>query len=339
MKTHLEDHQFAQALAAVDDDTIALEDKVQMLMEMAMGLQQKPRTPQQLLDAIALYERAISLCPDDELLVKARLQARQATALQIIPSHEPNHLLRAQACLEAAIPVLSSEGTPAETAEAQMNYGVVLQSLASVGYAPIQQAINAYQRALRIFTRAAYPTEFAILHNNLASAFLAIPSSDESAKMREALAVQSFEAALEAVTLVDNPREYAMLQNNLGNALQYASSAHALENNLRALQAYDEALKVRTETDTPLEFANTLANKGNCLRNLPDDPDYPSKGNRTRLMEAKALYGKAQALFKRYGETHKAEMLLEIIAELNSELGNGYAPHDTASFGLTRIAE
>ncbi len=108
-----------------------------------------------------------------------------------------------------------------------MNYGVVLQSLASVGYAPIHQAINAYQRALRTFTRDTYPTEFAILHNNLASAFLAIPSSDESAKMREALAVQSFEAALEVVTLVDNPREYAMLQNNLGNALQYASSAHA----------------------------------------------------------------------------------------------------------------
>ena len=29
--------------------------------------------------------------------------------------------------------------------------------------------------------------------------------------------------------------EYAMLQNNLGNALQYASSSHTAENNLRAL--------------------------------------------------------------------------------------------------------
>lgn len=339
MKTHLEDHQFTQALLAVDDASIALEDKVQMLMEMAMSLQQKPKTPQQLLDAITLYERAIGLCPADETLVKARLQARQATALQIVPSPEPNYLLRAQTCLETALPVLTLEGTPAETAEAQMNYGVVLQSLASVGYAPIHQAINAYQRALRTFTRDAYPTEFAILHNNLASAFLAIPMSDERAKMREALAVQSFEAALEVVTLVDNPREYAMLQNNLGNALQYASSAHAVENNLRALQAYDEALKVRTETDTPIEFANTIANKANCLRNLPDNPDYPAKGNRTRLMQAKALYGKAQALFKHYGETHKAGMLEDIIVELNSELGNGYAPHDTASFGITRIAE
>lgn len=324
---HLEDHQFAQALAAVDDDSIALEERVEMLMEIAMGLQQKPKTPQQLLDAITLYDRAIELCPQDELLVIARLQARQATALQIVPDSKPDYLLRAQVCLEAALPVLELEGIPAETAEAQMNYGVVLQSLNSIGLAPIQQAINAYQRALRIFTREAYPTEFAILHNNLAAAFLSMPITDERSKMREALAVQSFEAALEVVTLVDNPREYAMLQNNLGNALQYASSAHALENNQRALHAYDEALKVRTETDAPLEFANTLANKGNCLRNLPDDPDHPSKGNRTHLAEAKLLYGKAQALFSHYGEAAKADLLSDIIAEISAELGNGHPPH------------
>lgn len=324
---HLEEHQFAQALAAVEDDSIALEDRVEMLMEIAIGLQQKPKTPQQLLDAVTLYQRAIDLCPEGEALAIARLQARQATALQLVPSPAADYLLRAQACLEAAIPVLEFAGEPAETAEAYMNYGLVLQSLSSFGYAPIRQAINAYQRALRTFTKAAYPTEFAILHNNLAAAYLSIPSTDEHAKVREALAVQSFEAALEVVTLVANPREYAMLQNNLGNALQYASSAHVLENNLRALHAYDEALKVRTETDAPLEFANTLANKGNCLRNLPDDPDHPTTGNRTRLREAKTLYGKAQAVFTHYGETAKADLMAGIIAELNAELGNGSFHH------------
>ena len=62
--------------------------------------------------------------------------------------------------------------------------------------------------------------------------------------MREALAVQAFEEGLKVVSLVDHPSEYAMLQNNLGNALQYASSSHVVENNLRALDAYDEARAV-----------------------------------------------------------------------------------------------
>ena len=107
--------------------------------------------------------------------------------------------------------------------------------------------------------------------------------------MREALAVQAFEEGLKVVNLIDHPSEYAMLQNNLGNALQYASSSHALENNLRALDAYDEALKVRTRETTPLEYANTISNKANCLWNLPDDPDHPEAGNRTNLTQAQRL--------------------------------------------------
>jgi hypothetical protein len=133
---------------------------------------------------------------------------------------------------------------------------------------------------LRVFTKINFPAEYVILHNNLATAYLSIPLTDEKAKMREALAVQSFEAALEIVTIEDMPSEYAMLQNNLGNALQYASSSHAVENNLRALSAYNEALKVRDMRNAPVAYANTLANKANCLRNLPDDLEHPGKRQR-----------------------------------------------------------
>ena len=107
--------------------------------------------------------------------------------------------------------------------------------------------------------------------------------------MREALAVQAFEEGLKVVNLIDHPSEYAMLQNNLGNALQYASSSHMVENNLRALDAYDEALKVRTRETTPLEYANTIANKANCLWNLPDDPQRTDNGNHANLRTARAL--------------------------------------------------
>jgi tetratricopeptide (TPR) repeat protein len=134
--------------------------------------------------------------------------------------------------------------------------------------------------------------------------------------MREALAVQSFEAALEVVTIEDMPSEYAMLQNNLGNALQYASSSHAVQNNLRALEAYDQALKVREYRIAPVAYANTIANKANCLCNLPDDPHNPEQGNRGRVALAKALYKEAICIFEEHGELAKAHMLKTTLEEM-----------------------
>ena len=201
-----------------------------------------------------------------------------------------------------------------------MNLGLTLQSLAAHNGAPITAAISAYQRALRTFDARTYPKEFAILQNNLATAFLSIPFSDERAKMREALAVQAFQEALKHITIVDHPTEYAMLQNNLGNALQYASSSHVVENNLRALEAYDEALKVRTLATTPVEYANTIANYANCLCNLPDDLERPEDGNRANLMRALVKYREASGVFADAGERHKAEVVAGVIADIEAEL-------------------
>ena len=111
-----------------------------------------------------------------------------------------------------------------------------------------------------------------------------------------------------------------MLQNNLGNALQYASSSHAVENNLRALEAYGEALKVRTRQTTPLEYANTIANRANCLTNLPDDPANPELGNRVNLLDAKRAYAEALEIFRDHGEPEKAAMLEEILRSLEGEI-------------------
>ena len=148
-----------------------------------------------------------------------------------------------------------------------------------------------------------------------------MPVTDQSGKMREALAVQAFEEALTVVNLIDHPNEYAMLQNNLGNALQYVSSSHRVENGYRALEAYDEALKVRTIRDMPEEYANTIANKANCLSNLPDDPQDPDGGNFGNLTEAVRLLEEARGVFAKRGAGEKAQAVSEAIAELNAALG------------------
>lgn len=328
--------QFDAAVAAIDSDQASRSEKAEMLMEVAMGMQTRPKTPEQLHRAIALYERALELCDADQPLLCARIGARLATALQMLPDGGIDNLYRAQSCLDAALPVLRERGGREEAAEGEMNLGLIHQWLAGSGRAKIQDAIQYYHRALRVFTREAYPQEFAILHNNIATAYLALPVTDERARMREALAVQSFEEVLKVVNIVDHPSEYAMVQNNLGNALQYVSTSHVYENNLRALDAYDEALKVRNIRDTPIEYAKTIANKANVLRNLPRDPVHPESGRRGVLQSARHLYEQAHEIFCRFGQADGAalidESLAEVVAELESESSS--RPHQAASSNL-----
>ncbi|HFD13243.1 MAG TPA: hypothetical protein ENJ32_12360 [Crenotrichaceae bacterium] len=338
MSMTLADTQVKAALDALESEQACLLEKVEMLMEMAMGLQLKPKSPEQLFDAVALYDRALQLCPEDEPLLAARIQARKGTALQSIPGDDADYLHQARAALETALVEISASGSAEEVAEIELNLGLVIQNLAGTHQAPITDCIAAYQRSLRIFTHDRYPAEYAILHNNLATAFLSIPMSDERGKMREALAVQSFEQALKVVSLVDQPSEYAMLQNNLGNALQYVSSSHAVENNLRALVAYDEALKVRNPQDTPLEYANTISNKANCLLNLPDDPVDPDVGNRDNLLKARDYYRQALDIFQQFGDSAKAQMIQQTLAEIDQDLGTGKAgSRDGKGFGASRV--
>jgi tetratricopeptide (TPR) repeat protein len=311
------------ALAAVSAEDATVGEKVEMLMEMAIGLQTRPRSPDDLDKAILLYDKALETCPADLYLLRGRIHARLATALQAFPSDDLAPLREARKNLESARDILKHDGTLEERAEIEMNLGLVLQSLAGAGAAPITEAIAAYQRALRTFDATAFPKEYAILQNNLATAFLSIPFTDERAKMREALAVQAFQDGLKVVDIVSHPIEYAMLQNNLGNALQYVSSSHSVENCLRALDAYDEALRVRTRETTPAEYANTIANVANCLRNLPDDLALPERGNLGNLGKALLRYREAADIFAESGDGHKVAIIAEMIAEIETELEAG----------------
>ena len=311
--------QVKAALRAVEEAEASVDEKVEMLTEIAMGLQQKPKAVEDLEAAVRLYELALNMCQAGQDLAAARLRARLGTALMALPSEGTAPVEEARRAFETALETLATEGFAEETAEAEMNLGLAIQHLAAAGRASIGDAIGAYQRALRSFDKRGFPKEFAILQNNLATAFLSIPFTDERSKMREALAVQAFEEGLSVVTLVDHPTEYAMLQNTLGNALQYVSSSHRVENGFRALEAYEEALKVRTARDTPSEYANTIANKANCLANLPDDPAHPERSNPQNCAAAMALYDEAQGIFERLGELDKAATVTAAVQALSEE--------------------
>lgn len=318
--------QLEAALKAVETEAATALEKSEMLMEIAIGLQQKPKSISDLDASVALYEKALKVCAEQSALMSARIRARLGTALMAIPAADTKPLERARDNFERSLSILNVEGRREEVAEAEMNLGLALQSLASLNRARIQDAIAAYQRSLRTFDKNKHPKEFAILQNNLATAFLSIPFSDERMAMREALAVQAFREGLSVVTLIDHPLEYAMLQNNLGNALQYASSSHRVENGFRALEAYDEALKVRNARSTPGEYANTIANKANCLSNLPDDPTIPEAGNPKNLEKAIELYREAVKIFKKNSAQDKASVVEIALEELEAEVSSASRP-------------
>jgi len=326
MATSSDEELIAAALASADDAGASPADRADMLVEIAMSLQQRPKNAEQLRGAVDLYERAIALCAPDDYVMIARIRARLGTALQAIPGEGYDDVLLACEAYEAAAKILRVGGEPEEVAELDLNLGLVLQTLAAAGRAQITDAIAAYQRALAVFEKHKFPQEYAILQNNLAAAFLSMPVTDERSKLREALAVQSFEEGLRVVNIIDYPVEYAMLQNNLGNALQYSSSSHRVENTLRALEAYDEALKVRTRATTPVEFANTIANRANALANVPDDLERPEAGNPQNLALARAAYAQAREVFAECGEFENVRIVSTAIAEIDTELdSHGHA--------------
>ena len=320
MTSSITDSFVKAAIASISSESATTAEKIQMLIEIAQGFQKKPKTAQDLHNAIGLFDRAYQMCGEEYVLLKARAKVGMAGTLQMIPDGGSQFLQQARTDYQEALPILQQFAPAEEVAAVQMNLGLVFQSLVPYNLAQITESIHAYHEALRVFTWEDYPQEYAILHNNIAIAYLSMPMSSAQESLRQGLAVQSFEIALKHINLIDHPREYAMLQNNLGNALQYLVSSHPVENNLRAILAYNEALKVRNPQDTPLEYANTISNKANVLFNLPDNPEKPELGNQRNLLQAREYYQQAWQIFTEHQQLEQAEIVGKALEDLAVEI-------------------
>jgi hypothetical protein len=99
MSFSITDAAVKAAMAAVASDGTT-EEKIQMLIELARGLQKQPKTPSHLRNAVSLYYQAYELCSDDYPLWKARAKVGIASALQVIPTGGTDLLLQAKAGYE-----------------------------------------------------------------------------------------------------------------------------------------------------------------------------------------------------------------------------------------------
>jgi tetratricopeptide (TPR) repeat protein len=97
-------------------------------------------------------------------------------------------------------------------------------------------AIAANQSALQVYTKAAFPTNWAEVHINLANAYLHRIHGDRSQNLEKAIAAH--QSALQVFTKDKSPRQWAMTHLNLGNVFLQQQQIEA------AITCYRSALKI-----------------------------------------------------------------------------------------------
>ena len=125
----------------------------------------------------------------------------------------------------------------------------------------IEIAITGYEIALEVYTRKAFPEQWAMTQNNLGNAYSDRIRGDRAENIEGAIAC--YQAAIEVYTRKAFPEQWATTQNNLGNAYSDRIRGDQAENLEGAIEAYKEALKVYTPTAFPINCLRTGRNLGN----------------------------------------------------------------------------
>jgi len=159
-------------------------------------------------------------------------------------------------------------GDPLLAAQAAVDAGLAYANLPSGDRAAnLRQAIDCCETALRAFTEADFPVEWAITQHNLGHAYSAVPTGDRAANVQRA--IECYEAAMRVFTEADFPVQWAMAQHNLGNAYSAVPTGDRAANVQRAIERYEAALRVYTEADFPVQWAVTQASLGAAHNELP----------------------------------------------------------------------
>ncbi|WP_293065088.1 MULTISPECIES: CHAT domain-containing protein [unclassified Moorena] len=121
-------------------------------------------------------------------------------------------------------------------------------------------AITGYEVALTVFTREAFPIDWATTQNNLGEAYRNRIEGEKAQNLEDAIAC--YQLALEVSTREAFPIDWAMTQNNLGNAYLERIEGEKAQNLEDAIACYQLALEVSTREAFPIDWAMTKNNLG-----------------------------------------------------------------------------
>lgn len=163
--------------------------------------------------------------------------------------------------ISKAIKYLEAEELTELLGEAYMRKGTLLYSWSKNGnpqfYRP---SLEAFQEALRVFTKEDAPEVFAEIHHSLGVLYAEMPDEEKKRSVWAALSSTSFKEALSFYTKEAYPYEYATICNNYANAMTNYPQMKKADNYQKALELYRESLEVRTAQAFPYERALTLMN-------------------------------------------------------------------------------
>ena len=124
----------------------------------------------------------------------------------------------------------------------------------------LEQAIGHYQQALEVYTREAFPEQWAGTHNNLGNAYRSRIRGERAENLEQA--IRHYEQALEVRTREAFPEQWATTHNNLGAAYGNRIRGERAENLEQAVRHYQQALEMYTREAFPQDWAMTHNNLG-----------------------------------------------------------------------------
>lgn len=174
---------------------------------------------------------------------------------------------------------------------------------ADLQLASLEQAIQSYHLALSKNDPQVTPQTYAMIQNNLGSAYGDLAQYREPAENLQK-SVLAYETALRYRTFEDDPARYAATQNNLGtacwNLAQHQQPGPRLQ---QAIAAYEAALQFYTVEQEPMVYAMIQNNLGTAYWNLAqyikptrtESKSEPGESPKSLLKSAIAAYHKALA--------------------------------------------
>ncbi|TRU61862.1 MAG: CHAT domain-containing protein, partial [Microcystis aeruginosa Ma_QC_C_20070823_S13] len=136
-------------------------------------------------------------------------------------------------------------------------------------------AIVAYSLSLEVYTREAFPYEWARTQNNLGNAYNKRIRGKRADNLE--LAIVAYSLSLEVYTREAFPEYWAGSQNNLGITYRDRIRGERADNLELAIAAYNLSLEVYTPTAFPINCLRTGRNLGNTA-NLIEDWETAIKG-------------------------------------------------------------
>ncbi len=147
-------------------------------------------------------------------------------------------------------------------------YWMLSRQLTDQALLNLEKAINVYQLALDQIDPETRSQTYAMIQNNLGSAYSDRAYREDPAENLQ-LAISAYQNALMHRSATEDPSRYAATQNNLGTAFWNLAQHKAPISNLQsAIAAYIEALHHYDSEQEPLHYAMIQNNLGTAYWNL-----------------------------------------------------------------------